>query len=108
MIVSIDTKTSLLQAFPILLRAARDPGAEESNSQLSVGSGYRGRRRLFLRIFGPLGPTVGARAPLQLAGTLLFDKVNSAKGFSLLTGGERRCVKWFKNVFTVELTELLQ
>jgi len=48
-----------------------------------------------------------ARAPLQLAGTLLFDKVNSAKGFSLLTGGERRCVKWLKNVFTVELTELL-
>ena len=37
-----------------------------------------------------------------------FDKVNSAKGFSLLTGGERRCVKWFKNVFTVKLTELLQ
>jgi hypothetical protein len=58
--------------------------------------------------FGPLGPTVGARAPPQLAGTFLFDKVNSAKGFSLLTGGECRCVKWFKNVFTVELTELLQ
>jgi hypothetical protein len=55
-----------------------------------------------------VGPTVGARAPLQLAGTLLFEKVNSAKGFSLLTGGERRCVKWFKSVFTVELTELLQ
>ena len=61
--------------------------------------GYRGRRRLFLRIFGPLGPTVGARASLQLAGTLLFNKINSAKGFSLLTGGERRCVKWFEKTF---------
>ena len=70
--------------------------------------GYRGGRRLFLRIFGPLRPTVGARAPLQLAGTLLFDKIHSAKSFLRLTGGERGCVKWFENVLAIELTELLE